>query len=340
MKGCGMKVLITGSAGFVGSHLVDHLIEHTDWMIIGLDSFTHRGDSLRVNVNAERYKIYTADLSTPISLRLADQIGYVDHIVNLASESHVERSIHHPVPFVQNNVNLALHMLEFARLVRPSKFIQVSTDEVYGPAPEGVDHQEWSPILPSNPYSASKASQEAIAMSYWRTYGVPLILTNTMNMFGERQDKEKYIPMLISKIFRGDTVTIHGTPGFHATPSYIGKRHYLHARNFSDAILFLLKNKYPQFYYDSLGTLFPDRYNIVGDIELDNLELARLVSDILNMPLHFDLMDFHKARPGHDRRYSLDGSKLQSFGWKQPKNFHESLRQTIEWTLKHPEWLK
>jgi dTDP-glucose 4,6-dehydratase len=331
------KVLLTGAAGFVGSHLVDHILENTDWHIVGLDSFKHRGDSLRIRPDfKDRYQIYTCDVGTAISERLIHEMGKIDYIINMASDSHVDRSIIDPVPFVQNNVNVALYMLECARVLKPEKFIQISTDEVYGAAPEGVNHAEWSPILPSNPYAASKACQEAIAISYWRTYGVPLMITNTMNMFGERQDKEKYIPMLISKIIDHETVTIHGSE------DYIGKRHYLHARNFSDALLFLLKqDKLPTQYQDDLHqTIYPDRYNVVGEIELNNLQVAKAVSETLGMELKYNLVDFHHARPGHDRRYSLDGSKLSKEGWLQPQNFKESLKQVIAWTLKNPVWMK
>lgn len=328
-------VLVTGSAGFVGSHLVEHVLSNTDWNIVGLDSFKHRGDSVRITPGfRERYRIFTADLGCPISHRLMDCIGPVDYIVNMASESHVDRSITDPVPFVQNNVNLALSMMEYARVVQPKKFIQISTDEVYGPAAEGTDHAEWSTILPSNPYSASKACQEAIGISYWRSYGLPLVITNTMNMFGERQDKEKFVPMLISKIQNGQTVTIHGTP------DYIGKRKYLHARNFADALLFLLAEIHPTPYVDCPKIMIPDRFNVVGEVEMDNLELARLVAHILDKPLHFELMDFHKARPGHDRRYSLDPRKITNLGWTQPMNFQNSLIKTIQWTLRNSEWLK
>lgn len=328
------RILITGSAGFVGSHLVEHLIKNTNWEIIGLDSFRHRGDSLRVShLIADRYKIFTCDLATPISYRLMEKIGKVDYIVNMASDSHVDRSITDPVPFIQNNVNLALSMLEYAKIIQPSKFIQISTDEVYGPAPEGILHQEWSPILPSNPYAASKAAQEAIAISYWRTYGIPLIITNTMNMFGQRQDKEKFIPMLISRITKGEEVTIHGSQ------FYIGKRFYLHARNFADALLFLLKEHTPIFYEDTRNLMMPDRFNVVGELEMDNLALAQKVAAFLGKELKYKLVDFHSARPGHDRRYALDGYKIARLGWKAPANFDESLKTTIEWTLKNPEWM-
>lgn len=328
------RVLLTGSAGFVGSHFVDHFLEKTDWEIIGLDSFRHRGDSLRINPNKDRYRIFTCDVGAPISDRVAYEIGPVNYVINMASDSHVDRSITDPVPFLQNNVNIAISMLEYARKFRDiEKFIQISTDEVYGPAPEGVNHKEWSPILPSNPYSASKASQEAIGISYWRSYDVPLIITNTMNMFGQRQDKEKFIPLLISKINNGEVVTIHGSE------DYIGKRHYLHARNFADGILFLLKDKIPTQYADSLHVTIPDRFNIVGEVELDNLQVAKKVAEILEKPLKYELVDFHRARPGHDRRYALDRSKMDEFGWKQPCNFDESLQKTVEWTLKNPTWM-
>jgi dTDP-glucose 4,6-dehydratase len=259
----------------------------------------------------------------------------------------VDRSILDPVPFVQNNVNLMLSILEYAREVQPEKFIQISTDEVYGAAPEGVDYKEWASILPSNPYSASKAAQEALSISYWRTYNVPLILTNTMNMFGERQDPEKYIPMLISRISQGKHVEVHGSS------EYIGKRHYLHAKDFSDALLFLLKEVDPQLFYfknsrnvrislDHLSPAnetYPSRFNVVGQVELDNYQMAEKVAQILGKELSCVLIDFHRARPGHDTRYSLCGDKLDQLGWKHPFSFQKSLEKTIEWTLKNPVWM-
>lgn len=328
-----MRVLITGSAGFVGSHAVEHLLANTDWDIVGIDSFRHRGDSMRVNRDP-RYEIYCHDLTSPISERLAATIGKVDLVINYASESHVDRSITDPVPFCENNFKLMLNILEFSRLARPSAFVQVSTDEVYGAALPGQFHEEWAAHLPSNPYSASKCAQDALAISYWRTYDLPLILTRSMNMIGQRQDGEKFLPLLIRKIACGQRVQIHGNS------RTIGSRFYLHSRNHADAILFLLRNTVPAEYRDSeVGITLPSVYNIVGDSEVDNLELARAVAEILGKELHYDLVDFHAARPGHDRRYALDGSKLEALGWKQPISFHESLKQTIDWTIDHPEWM-
>lgn len=328
------RILITGSAGFIGSHLVDHVLENTDWEVIGLDSFRHRGDSLRVYQDPKRYQIFTHDLTTPISDRLISKIGKIDYIVNMASESHVDRSITDPVPFCENNFKLALTMLEYARKANPEIFIQISTDECYGPALNGVNHKEWSTILPSNPYSASKAAMEALSISYWRTYGVPVIITNTMNVFSPRQDSEKFIPMLIKKINAGEEVVIHGKEGD------IGSRFYIHARNKADALLFIIKNLPVTKYEDNIEKIIiPDRYNIVGEIELNNLEVAEVIADILNKPLKYRLEDFHSTRPGHDRRYALDGTKLKNLGWIPPMTFRESLESTIEWTLQHPEWL-
>ena len=328
------RVLITGSAGFAGAHLVTHLLRNTDWEIIGIDSFRHRGDSLRV-ASDRRYTIHCADLGAPISSRLVSRIGEVDFIVNMAAESSVDRSLTDTVAFVQNNVNLALHILEFAK--KQSKlqaFIQISTDEVYGPTPEGVEFTEWSTIVPSNPYAASKAAQEALAISYWRSFGVPVVITNTLNMFGESQDPEKYVPRIIRAISKNQKVTVHGTE------KHLGKRHYLHARNHADALLFLLHHPSTRYDKNNHQEQRPDRYNVVSEVEMDNLEIAQLIANFLGKPLKYELVDFHKARPGHDSRYALDGRKIAALGWKPPVKFHESLERVVLWSLKHPEWLQ
>jgi dTDP-glucose 4,6-dehydratase len=161
-----------------------------------------------------------------------------------------------------------------------------------------------------------------------------VIITNTMNMFGQRQDPEKYIPMLIKKISAGQEVTIHGNDDF------IGTRFYLHARNFADALLYLMTNTEPRMYEDTGTVVMPDRYNIVGEIEMNNLDLAHRVAALLKKTLYYQLVDFHKARAGHDRRYALDGTKMTKLGWKQPTNFDDSLRKTVEWTLRNPEWMR
>lgn len=329
-----MRVLVTGSAGFGGSHFVEHVLENTDWEIIGLDSFRHRGDPLRVpHLEPSRYQVFTADLAAPLG-RLEHSLGNIDFIVNYASESHVDRSIDDPVPFVNNNVGLSLQMLELARRLKPKVFIQVSTDEVYGPALPDQDHPEWAPILPSNPYAASKAAQEALSIAWWRTYGVPVVIVNCMNLIGERQDPEKMVPLCIQRIARGETVPIHVGPD--GKP---GSRYYLHARNLADAILFLLSELYPdELLYES-NLKRPLRFNIVGEREVDNLELAQMIAGFVGRPLQHEFTDWHSARPGHDPRYGLDGAKLAALGWKPPVLFEDSLRKTVEWTLANNEWL-
>lgn len=342
------RVLLSGIGGFIGSHMLSHFLLNTDWDIIGIASWTHKGIPERIlenkhyQNNKERVSIITHDLVAPFSNFTKDKIGKIDYIVNVASESHVDRSIIDPVSFIKNNVDLILTMLEFVREIKPEKFIQISTDECYGSAPEGINHKEWSPIIPSNPYAASKASQEAIVISYWRTYGIPLIITNTMNNFGEFQDSEKFIPLVIKKILNNETIFIHGYPD----KKRAGSRFYMHARNHADAILFLLNNqKINQ--YPNVDR--PDRFNVVGEKEVDNLEMAQFIYNTVKLyttdplsisrGLKYEITDFHSERPGHDTRYGLDGEKLKAMGWSLPLTFEESLRKTILWYLEHKNWL-
>jgi dTDP-glucose 4,6-dehydratase len=332
------RVLLTGISGFIGSHTVEHLLVKTDWEVVGIASYRHRGDPLRIfestHFDPSRVTMLYHDLRGPINERLRAAIGQVDYVINMAAESHVDRSIVHPAPFIDNNVNVALNMLEWARHAKPRIFVQISTDEVYGPAAPGITHVEWSTHLPSNPYAASKACQEDIAIAYWRTYGIPLVITNTMNNFGERQDPEKFIPSTLAKVLRGERVTIHGENG---KP---GSRFYLHARNHADALLELLT------LHEVAGlAMYPDfdrpaRYNIVGEREVTNLEMAQMIADYADKPLDYEIVNFHSSRPGHDLRYGLNGAKMAVFGWQPPMGLAESLAKTIDWTMAHPNWLR
>jgi len=311
-------------------------MQNTDWEVVGLTTFRHKGDPLRLELDSydpSRITIFHADLQSDISPRLIERIGPIDYVWNFAAESHVDRSIEEPRPFIENNVSLAITMLEYAREVKPKAFIQVGTDEEYGPAPDGTYYKEWDHIIPSNPYSASKAAMSAIAISYWRTYNVPVILTQTMNNFGERQDSEKFIPLCIGKISRGETVTIHGND------TSIGSRFYLHARNHADALLHLTNTTNPSHYLEGAIDR-PDRWNVRGELEIDNLSMAQMIADHMGKELRYELVDFHAARSGHDRRYALDGSKLYNHGWTPPVPLYESLMKTVDWTMDHPEWLK
>lgn len=333
------RVLLTGASGFVGSHVLRHILVNTDWYIVCPVTFTHKGLSDRIRVavagvddDYNRVKVIRCDLTAPISAVTAHEFGKIDYVINVASESHVDRSIEEPATFIVNNVSLICNLLDWARIAQPEKIVQVSTDEVYGPAPVGYAHQEWiDQHLPSNPYSASKAAQEDIAFSYWRTYDVPIAITNTMNIIGETQDPEKFMPMTIKRVLAGEEMSIHASP-----EGEIGSRFYLHARNQADGLLHVLKQHFPKYG----ETNKPERFHIVGEREVDNLEMALMIADAVGKPLKYRLEDFHSSRPGHDLRYALDGKKITDTGWTLPIPLEESIRKTVDWTLKHPEWLK
>jgi len=280
----------------------------------------------------DRVHVIVHDLGVPFSEQAVGRIGKIDYIVNMASESHVDRSITHPRDFVENNVGLMLTMLEYARENPVEKFIQISTDEVYGAAPPGYDHKEGEPHRPSNPYSASKAAQEDLGIAWWRTFGVPVIQTNTMNIIGEMQDPEKLVPRAIKLALEGGTLPIFADKD-GKTP---GTRKYLHARNQADALLFILNNVDATVYRNGDEDIV--RLNIVGDEEKTNLEMALLAASFTGNELDYELVDFHSARPGHDLRYSLDGSKIAALGWKAPLDFESSVKSTVEWTMDNPEW--
>lgn len=335
------RVLVTGIGGAIGVHMFAHLMENTDWQVVGIDSFNHNGHLDRLDsVLAEheewrpRLKVMRHDLTAPLTQRQVSKLPKVDYLINLASLSDVAESVEDPVYFIRNNVELMLQVMELARKIKPEVVIHFSTDEVYGPAEKDSDgHPEWSTILPSNPYSASKACQEAIAISYWRSYGLPVIITNTMNNFGEMQAASKFPAMIQKNVVLNKKVTIHS-----ASDGQVGTRYYLHSRNAADAVLFILQNTKP--YLHRPGEIDkPERYNIVGDRQVSNLELAKLIANLMKKQLRYELVDFHSKQPGHDLHYGLDGKKLASLGWKSPKAFEESLKSTIEWQQQNREWI-
>jgi dTDP-glucose 4,6-dehydratase len=336
VRGSSTTVLITGSAGFVGSHLVELFLSETDWQIVGLDSFRQAGDSSRISsasLSSGRYRIYTCDLSVPISRTLRRQIGSVDIILNMASSSSVDYSLHEPDSLIRNNIGVALTMLEFARDVNPRLFMHMSTDEVYGSAANDVRFAEWSTIRPSNPYSASKAAQEAIAFSYWRSFGVPLLLVNTTNIIGERQDVGKFVPLVVSSLMSGRVVEIHCASG---KP---GSRVYLHVSDCVRAIRFLVDHCVSGEIAVNSAQPEPPRFNIVGVKEVDNLALACGVARILGTELKYREVEVLGSRPGHDLRYALDPSKLTALGWTPLVPFEEALERTVKWFISNTSWL-
>jgi dTDP-glucose 4,6-dehydratase len=301
-----MRVLITGADGFIGSNVLEYFLEYTDWDFVLLCSWRHQGNPLNVKPN-KRVEVITHDLVGPVP-----NIGDFDFIFHLASESHVDRSIKDPINFVENNISSTLQMLEYARKYPPKLFLMFSTDEVYG----AMDHEEWDVLLPSNPYAASKAAQEMIAIAYWKTYGIPVVITNSNNIVGKNQHPEKFVPKVVDLIARGETVQIHTANG---RP---GRRYWNPVQNVADALLFIAARK-PASYPD---TDRPDKYNLSGGKELDNLQMAQLISGILGVPLKYELIDAETIRPGYDEFYAHTRGMLDERGWEAPYNLEEGLK--------------
>ena len=325
-----MKVLITGGAGFIGHHLAEHILKNTDWEVVVLDKLNYAScgfDRLReISVfDDKRVNILTSDFSNPIEIGLEQEIGQIDYILHLGAETHVDRSIDDPEPFVMSNVVGTMHILNFARRQKDlKKMIYFSTDEVFGAAPKGVFYKEWDRYKSGNPYSASKAGGEELCLAYVNTYKVPVLITHTMNVFGERQHPEKFIPSTIKKILNGEDVIIHS----NSSKTKAGSRFYIHARNVASAMLFLSQ-------HGQVG----DKYNIVGEKEVDNLEMAEFIASTLGKKLKHVMVDFHSSRPGHDLRYALDGTKMKELGWRLPITFEKSLIRTIRWTVENKRWI-
>ena len=305
------KILITGAAGFIGHHFLQHIIDKTNHDVVVIDclSYASKGLSrLREDgfLTHPRVTVICSDLRIPFSEGVLREIGGdVNIIVHMAAESHVDNSI-------SNLKNL-------------ENFFYFSTDEVFGTAPEGTSFKEWDRHKPTNPYSASKSAAESFCIAYENTFGLPLMMINNMNVFGERQHVEKYIPNTIRKVMKREKVLVHSYPD----KKKAGTRFYIHARNVAAAVLFLLEK----------GTI-GEKYHIVGEQEVSNLEIAQLIAKYMKVPLDYEMVDFHSDRPGHDLRYALTDTKMHKLGWKLPLSFEESLKNTIEWTLKNKQWLE
>ncbi len=324
-----MRVLITGGCGFIGHHVVEHIIKNTDWQIVVWDKLTYAsaGFNRLRDINCfddKRITILTMDFNQAISPGVIAETRAVDYLLHLGAETHVDKSIENPEPFVMANVLGTMRVLDYALKAKPQRFIYFSTDEIFGPAPKGVYYKEDDRWNPTNPYSATKAGGEALAMAYANSYNMPVMIAHTMNAFGERQHPEKFIPSTIRKILNGEKVFIHADP----TKTISGSRFYIHCRNIASALLFLL----------SRGKI-KEKYNIVGEKERSNLEVAKFIAKILGQPLDYEMVDFHSSRPGHDLRYALSGQKMKKLGWKIPLKFEQSFSKMVNWYLNDKRWL-
>jgi len=336
------KILITGGAGFIAHHVIDKILSTTDWEIVTLDRLDFSGNLNRLNevvssypeFERKRVKVVHHDLKAELNPEITATIGKVDYISHLAAGSHVDRSISYPLEFVMDNIVGTAHILDYARkLDGLERFAYFSTDEVFGPAPKGVNYKENDRYNSTNPYSATKAGAEELVVAYENTYGLPSFITHTMNVFGERQNPEKYIPMVIKKVRDKESVTVHA----NKEKTVAGSRHYIHAEDVAEALLFLYR-------YD-IETIKPDetgakcqKFNIVGKDEIDNLELAQFIAKVQEKNLLYEMVDFHSQRPGHDLRYALDGTKMKKMGW-EPESAYDRLESVINWSLKNDRWL-
>lgn len=317
------NILITGGCGFVGSHFVEHFLKNTDWNIIILDRLNYSGslDRLRdINVyDDKRITILTADFTLPIVENLAKEIGEVEYIFHLGAESHVDNSITDPLKFAYANVIGTVQMLNFARTLPNLKcFYYFSTDEVFGSIAVGMS-EVGDAHNPSNPYAAGKAGGEMFCKAFANTYKMPIVITRSMNIAGERQDKEKFIPMIIRKVALGETVTIHANPD----KTKAGSRFYIHARNVADGYMHLIKSG-----------ITSGEFHITGEKEVDNLQLAKDIAEIMGKELKYEMVDFHSSRPGHDLRYALSPKSMADIGWTPPHTYDVWLRKIVEWSLR------
>ena len=366
------RVLISGGSGFIGHHIIEHILKHTDWEIVSMDRLSVSGNYNRLSdldcwgEEYGRVSFVHHDLRSAVNAQVASRIGEIDYILHLAASTHVDRSIEDPMSFVLDNVVATTNMLEFARAQEHLKsFLYFSTDEVFGPAPEGTSYKEWDRYNSGNPYAAAKAGGEEMALAFSNTYNIPLIITHTMNVFGERQHPEKYIPMTIKKILNGEKIIIHA----NKEKTKAGSRFWIHGRNVAAALTYILEmgEKEPAdlekvvgdieslgfdtayFGPEANGAGKSFKFNIVGEQEFDNLEMAQFIYDTvmdITKPdeprpaiVPHEMVDFHSSRPGHDLRYALDGAKLKALGWEPPVGFKDSLRRVVEWTIKNPKWL-
>lgn len=313
-----MKVLLTGAAGFVGSHVLKYLLKATDYDIVALIRLKHAGELNRLKDVQEnkRLKFVYHDFKYDLNTGVREAIGDVQAILHLGANSHVDRSIKNPKEFFEDNALGTVNILEYLRLYQyEARMINFSTDEVYGPCPEGYKFKEEDRFRPSNPYSASKACQTMAATAYVNTYGLDIISTYTMNIFGPDQNPEKLIPMAIKCAKAHKPMPVFAELDGDKLVG-VGSRHWLHVDNVGEALVFLLENG-----------VKGEHYNIVGTDELTNEDVVREINEILGTKPLINYVDFHSSRPGHDRRYAISGEKLANLGWTPKLGFKEGIRQ-------------
>jgi dTDP-glucose 4,6-dehydratase len=328
------RVLVTGGAGFIGHYLIEEILKRTDYEVVSLDRLDTSGNLNRIAEVLEknprwkeRVKVVWHDLKAPVNLMVKRKIGKINYILHLAAGSHVDRSIKYPMEFVMDNVVGTVNLLDYAKKFLKDSlelFLYFGTDEIFGPAPEGVFYREDDRYRSNNPYAATKAAAEEMCVAYENTYKMPIIITHTMNVFGLRQHPEKFIPLVIKKIRDKEQILVHAD----RSCTKAGSRHYIHASDVADAILFLLEN-------GETG----EKYNVAGREEIDNERLVKIIASIMDSTADYQLVDFHTSRPGHDLRYALSSEKMKALGWNPKKSVSERLEEVVNWSLKNDGWL-
>ncbi len=313
-----MKILVTGGCGFIGSNFIRHVVASRSGTVsvVNLDKLTYAANpaSLEDVAGRPNYRFIKGDIVDPEAVREA--MEGCTHVVNFAAETHVDRSLLGDASFIETDVRGVFVLLEEARRLGVTRFIQISTDEVYGTIAQGSFTEE-SPLNPRNPYAASKAGGDRLAFSYWASYRVPVVITRASNNYGPYQYPEKLIPLFVTNALDGEPLPLYGDGR--------NVRDWLFVRDHAAAIDFLLENGPPG-----------ETYNIAGGNERENLEITRRVLSELGKPE--SLIRFVDDRPGHDRRYSLDAGKLASIGFLPATPFDRGLTETIRWYRDHPEW--
>ena len=338
------NILLTGGAGFIGSHTVEEILKTTDMEIMLVDRLSYAGNLERLTSmdiwESEKKRVHFLyhDFRSKFNMYTKEKVDRFcpNYIVHMGAETHVHNSLTFPHRFAEANVIGTLNMLDLAREVGCEKFLYISTDEVYGPVSGDLGkalHKEGEPHRPSNPYSASKSGAEAFVHAYWKSYNVPMMITSTMNNFGERQDREKFIPKVIYNLWHKLEIPIHCELDENENIIDISSRCWLHARNHANGIVFLLEK-------GEIG----ERYNIVGEWH-NVFEVVEHISQIMSTywqkgkdPV-INWLPFHKYSPGHDMHYGLDGTKMKELGWIPKLGYKESLKRTINWTSQHKDWM-
>ena len=325
------NVLITGGAGFIGSHLIKEINSSRDWKVYVIDSLTYAGDMKNLK-DAEIESFYEYDIRDLESIKKLSEEVVFDAIIHLAAESHVDRSINNPLAFMETNVNGTVNLLEMGMMQFKKNpnfvFYHISTDEVFGDIPLDKDFKfsETTPYDPSSPYSASKAASDHFVRAYHRTYGLPVLISNCSNNYGTHQYPEKLIPVVIEKIRNREKIPVYG--------SGENMRDWLHVRDHSNAIITILEN----------GN-FGETYCIGGNNVVSNLDLVKKICKIHDQVTRKkgseNLISFVEDRKGHDLKYAIDASKLEKeLDWKPRVSFELGLKETVQWYLEQSKEIK